>query len=442
MKFADYSPPAAPSLKQQRDALRKGLGRAVQWALSGRLSEKPLLDACLRDQRFEVHTNDMRGDWLWRMIRAVGATKRFRRPILHAIRDLSHEDSAYQLCELARHYAESGDKPFRTRLREIVVQKPIADTNYLGEEELIALEGKKGFLLAAQVRGRQLADREWDCNDGHIVDLAVEQLGGQRVRRLLAASKDEAIIRFRKLWLRDKRESLKKKRRSSSKQRMRAIPVENVLQAAQSRSWCYWLNGWGKYANEADLQPILTRLWKEKKPKVIANLVNVFTNRALPEFDTRLIELCRHRNKTVRRRAHMAAAMNTHPLVREFALSKLRRGIHDKSAIILFCNNYQRGDEERIQKALKLPSDVAELHWLLMDVIKVLEKNPEADCSRLGVVAYALTPCSFCRHRVVKLLVSRKAVPEWMKAECRHDAEEECRKLFEHPTKAARLSVS
>lgn len=45
MKFADYSPPATPSVDQQRDALKKGLGRAMQWAISGRLDEATLLDA-------------------------------------------------------------------------------------------------------------------------------------------------------------------------------------------------------------------------------------------------------------------------------------------------------------------------------------------------------------------------------------------------------------
>ena len=92
------------------------------------------------------------------MIRAVDAADRFRVPILHALYDLSDERSASQLCELARRYAEAGDDTFRTRLYEIVEQKPIADSRWLGEEEIVRLDGEKAFLFAARVRGETLAE--------------------------------------------------------------------------------------------------------------------------------------------------------------------------------------------------------------------------------------------------------------------------------------------
>ena len=63
---------------------------------------------------------------------------------------------------------------------------------------------------------------------------------------------------------------------------------------------------------------------------------------------------------------------------------------------------------------MEFPDDECELHWLLMDAIKVLEKNPEADCSRLGVIAYASTPCEHCRFRAARLLVNQQVAPEWL----------------------------
>ena len=80
MQYGDYRPPTRPSFEQQQDALQKGLGRAMQWAMTGQLGDDPLLAACLRDQRFDTQVEGSRGDWLWRMIRAIGATERFRVP--------------------------------------------------------------------------------------------------------------------------------------------------------------------------------------------------------------------------------------------------------------------------------------------------------------------------------------------------------------------------
>jgi hypothetical protein len=85
MHFADFSPPATPSLDQQRDALKKGLGRAMQWAMRRVLDDEPLLAACLQDGRHDTQIEDTRGDWLWKLVQPVNAVGRFRVPILHAL---------------------------------------------------------------------------------------------------------------------------------------------------------------------------------------------------------------------------------------------------------------------------------------------------------------------------------------------------------------------
>src|SRR5213076_1532841 len=108
-----------------------------------------------------------------------------------------------QLCELAGRYAEAGDDTFRTRLYEIVEQKPFADSPRLGEEEIVALDGEQGFLFDARVRGRLLAGREWEWDDGSLIDLAAERFGEEHVGRLLEAATDEAVSRFREYWRQD-----------------------------------------------------------------------------------------------------------------------------------------------------------------------------------------------------------------------------------------------
>src|SRR4051794_28368128 len=116
MNHGDHSPQQSPSPEQQRDALQKGLGRAMLWAMARRLDDGPLLEACLRDLRFDVEVEGPGGFWRWRMIRAVVAADRFGVPILHALYELSAERSAAHLCDPARRYAETGDETFRLRL--------------------------------------------------------------------------------------------------------------------------------------------------------------------------------------------------------------------------------------------------------------------------------------------------------------------------------------
>jgi hypothetical protein len=409
----------------------------MQWAVTGRLDDEPLIEACLRDQRFDAQIDSSRADWLWHMVRAVGSAERFRVPILHALYDLSDNCSAQQLCDLARHYAEMGDETFHTRLCQIVEQKPLADSPWLGEEAVIKLDGERGFMFAAQVRGRLLASREWEWDDGGLVDLAAERFGAEHVSRLLAASSDEAICRFRENWLQDQKRRAEERRPMSYRERMTAIPLGEILQAAKGDGRFSWFRGWGKYASEADLRAVLQGIGAAYYPQEIVNLLKVFSDRAMPELDVWLVDLCQLGDEEITQQALRALAQNANPLVRELALTELQNGIHDGSVVSLFINNYRQGDEDRILEALELPNDPCELHWLLMAVIKLLEANPEADCSRLAVMSYTLTPCENCRYYAARLLLGQQGAPDWLTRECRYDSNEDCRKLAE---KAAGLS--
>lgn len=415
MTFGDYSAPAVPSLDQQRDALQKGLGRAMQWALSGHLDDGPLLWACRETQVFDTQCEGPRGEWLWRLVQTVGAVERFREPILHALHELADERSAIQLCELAKMYAIAGDSAFRIRLYEIVEQKPFSIIPWLGEKELIEMDGGQGMVSAARVRGRGLATRDWEWDDRSFIEDAVKQLGQAQVHELLEANLDEEVGRFWKSWRLEIKKKAEKSPVRSREQQMRAITVSEIISAAESEGPRFaYFRGWGKYADSGDVRAVLQRLWAAKNSKVIVNYLTIFSNRALPEFDARLIEFCRHPDEKVQMRAFQALSKNSSPVLRSFALAEIKKGLTDGSIASLFVNNYQPGDEEQILDALVFPEDENEQHWLLMDIGKVLENNPNADASKLALVIYGCTPCENCRFTALKLLERQHAIPPWM----------------------------
>jgi hypothetical protein len=100
-------------------------------------------------------------------------------------------------------------------------------------------------------------------------------------------------------------------------------------------------------------------------------------------------------------------------------------------ALGLFIKNYRSGDEQRILDLAEFPADESQLHWLLRDATQMLEQNPQADCSKLGVVTYALNPCGFCRFFAARMLRDRRVAPPWLIEECRFDSEADTRRLAE-----------
>ncbi len=422
MIFEDYSPSKEPTVDQQRDALRKGLGRAVLWSRSGRLDPELLLDACLRDLRYDRQIEEPRGHWLWEMIETRGVQELFRVPILHALENLTDERSAHQLCELAQHYAATGDNAFRDRLYEIVERKPFEQLELLGEDELLALDGETAFRFIARVRGRWLATRDWSWADSRFVEQGIEKFGRERVDQLFDEWTAKAIRRYRDGWRQHQQKESIAQPRQSYEQRLASITVEEIFRTAETTLYGANIRGWGKQASEVELNRVLERIWSEHDPKTLANLLSSFQARALPVFDSRLIELCRHDDSRVRVRALSALEPNAHPEVRAFALSELQRGLRDGHVVSLFNRNYRPGDEERILDAMELPDDEGERHRLMRQVVDLLEQNPEADCSELGVISYALNPCGHCRFAAAKVLIDRSIVPEWLVDECRFDS--------------------
>lgn len=425
LRSRDFSPPASPSLDEQRDALQKGLGRAVQWARAGLLADDALLDACLIEQRYDTWVEDSRTEWLWQMIEMLGAQDRFRVPLLHALHDLAEERSAYQLCELGCRYAQTGDDAFRTRLYQIVESRPFADAPLLGDAELLRLDGCRALTFVARVRGDELSQREWDWHDGSFINEAIDLLGEGEVRNALDKAHEAGVLRFRERWAQEASQP-QQQQVPTREQQMRSLSANDILaEARKARPSLATFRGWGIHAADSDLKPIVARLWKATESTEIVSLLRVLAKRALPSFDPRLIELCRHSDANVRHWAFNALENNSDPAIREFAFGLLQDA--DRYAIGLLVNNFERGDERTILEQLQVPSDPFEVHSILFDLVKLLESNDDADASRLGVIAYAITPCETCRLCAARHLRKQRAAPDWLIAECRFDCVEDCR---------------
>ena len=101
---------------------------------------------------------------------------------------------------------------------------------------------------------------------------------------------------------------------------------------------------------------VLDCLRSAHEPAVIANLLHVFSARALPQFEPCVIALCQNGDAAVRRGAFHVLKQNSHPAIREFALAELAKGEVNGSVVGLFSANYQAGDEQRLLETIERSS--------------------------------------------------------------------------------------
>ncbi len=421
----DFEPPATPTREEQQDALKKGLGRVFPWAISGRLDDDLLLAACLNDYRHDRQAEFCRSParWVWEILERAAVKERFREPILRALLDLPDDHNAYHICTLAYHYAREGDQAFHDQLRE-VVDHPVSPPSDVAHDQVLKLDGADGFLRVARILGAELAIR--DLDEMWFLSKAVDRLGEDRVKELLEHAHEEGVRRLLDVW-REKvkaRESLAAERMSGH-DRYGSIPASRIIAEAGAGlpdGSKVMLGSWGSHTSDHQLESVFQHLLSPGLPaRVVADLLLVFLRREFPRLDDRLFAFCRHEDYLLRHRAFHALGMIRHGAVRDFAIDEIENYRNPK-AVTLLIKNFEPGDEERILRSIEPPDDVDHLHWLLMDVIKLLERNAAADAARLAVAAYARTPCTNCRHHAYEQLEARSAVPDWMLEEFQLDS--------------------
>lgn len=429
MKFVDFSPPLSPSLDQQRDALQKGLGRAWLWAERGCLDRDVLLDACLRDLRYDRQCEGCRAEWLWGLVTAAGVIEKIEAPLLQALQSLSPENdqAANQLCELAFHYAKLGRQEFRDVLYSIVATTPLPDNRSIGEKQLLALDGENAFRLIAFTRGRYLETHAADWDDAHVVTEAMKFYGEERIHEIMATFSDPDRLRFAEIYHREKMAEEERNDRPTMDDR-KVKSVADVVAAARKETGGYWLIHWGRSASDDDLNQVWEVIRVTSEPKVLAHLLKIFSRRALPQFDERLIELCRHSDANVRKQAFIALAQNSDYRIRLFAVEEITGPDPKPEVIRLFEQNFKADDEQLLLDFIEIPADTEERHSLLMDIQRVLQENMVSRVEELAQVIYFHTPCAICRNHAIELLEEDGTLPGWMAEEAMYDSQDSYRK--------------
>jgi hypothetical protein len=445
----DWPPPKSPTFEEQREALARGLGRAMQWARAGVLDEATLLHACLHDLRVENQSEDRRAPWLWKMMQEMGATERFRNPILSALAPSDNEADVNQVTGLALDYAKAGDMIFRHRLLSLAMADlvPFSSGGYdiydqydVAMDAVMELDGIDGFLTLAASSGHGLRKGFTNAQVDTIFESGTRFFKKKKIYSALNRSNDPNIVRFRKA-LQSILASQKRFKQKSRILRQSESPTpEKTIELAQkSEEHPSTFGNWGRNATEAQLKPVIEAIFETENITVLTRLIAVFMFRAWPDFDGRILKYHDHPDDDFRWYVYAALSWNAHPIVREFARSQLEIAPLDRNLMRLFVRNFRPGDEEAILRGTvtACDSDIVgedrdfEVHSLLHWLLDVLKSNESADVSHLAIALYRWTPCSRCRSKAFEMLVEADAAPAWMIEECRDDASEDARAIAE-----------
>jgi hypothetical protein len=436
--------------------LEIGLGRAVLYLQTHDAApyREVILDACLHDTRYDHQTENRRSTYLFDVIQCTSIQAFFREKIIQASKNAADPNGsdALQLNGLLTRLARQGDHEARQLIYDAFVAHLTSDEwgDMERANDLMVLDGTDGFLFAAERFGAllpQAGEREsfyefpwkeadWDAD---------ERAYWEAVTRRAADNPHlAAYVAFEQ----DRRAS----RTTEPPRRppLSRVSYDQVKQAIAHNSRDYSVTAWGKFASEAELELAaadLLALDPQENVVLLREYLDIFRQRRFPLNPQKLIELASAalQGPDYDEDGHLTpssrlviAALNAlahihHPKVRQLAFDLIEGRQWIWHTVGLLTSNWQESDWAVLEALSRETFEPFEYHALGLDVRAVFKAHPSPAAVPALINFYEHGPCSACRERIVQALHSIQRVPDWMRAECRYDANLDLREWAGRP---------
>lgn len=440
------------SKEEFRDALRKGLGRAIlhvkDYGADGLMDD--ILHAVTHNLVFDPQMNGNRYEWILWLIKKTRRVEFFRERVLEALRESREPWDLSLLYALAAEFAEGGDEEARTAIYEKFERQEV-DEPWLGGTSLVCLYGMEGFMHVAKLIGARMRRdpayrerlRKSGENDYMIYIAADTEEKKNEALALLRerADADEAI----RIYLEEFETYLcREESRSSPPGQPGQLSMEDVLACIERLEWtrryqakrCY-----NRVAPEGH-NDIFKAMLAETRREQLLQFFWFYSGKPLPWFDEKLLEWAASEDTEIRSRSLMSLTRLEHPSIRKFALEQLRQPGTKliPNLIRLFAHNWRPGDAELIRSALWVPENPNTAHEFVLDILNLSSTIKNAEMRDLWLWAYEHSPCAYCRSSMVEHLIEFDLAPYDLQVECRFDCEEETRERALEALKKAKAN--
>lgn len=402
-----------------RDAVHKGLGRAILYAHSNDVSEfrDIILDACLHNLAIDPQCEGTHGGYALNLIEKLPDRDFYCAEVLKALPDDQESWHARHRYYLAMNFALLGSEAAKRAMYGGYAPGP-----RFGEgigNTFVQLDGLGGFLFAVDKLGALLLagcdnyDHGWlMCDTDELSEharwdaLRAAAVDNPRAAAYLAAPTDRGTISN------DSYDQLRPK--------------------LSQREWAIQIGGWGRNATDADLNKAAHGLIAATEADDQAGHLRIFRSADFPLGPEPLLALLDSQDHRVVHCALTALEGVPHSKVRELAFRLIEtHSSYRTEAIALLRANFEPGDHAIALRWFESETDPETIHGLSSDLRYLWEDHPDPTTETVMLhTSYERDYCSFNREFVVRRLLELDAVTDAMRAECPWDANDQIRDLF------------
>ncbi len=417
------------SQEQFRDALRKGLGRAVihveKFGIAG--LEDDLIHGCLNSLVYDPQFEGTRGGWLFHLVTLADLTESIRPLVIDKLLQPSKQDDYWtvaQLYALAAEFASAGNESAKSAVYEKFKRREFVDP-LIGGYHIVSLDKLSGLICVVEEIGDRLRNESGYEADVYAFEMIYDELGLETVEATLA---ERALQSLNVQAFLDFRE--RKKQEAKLRVEEIASPPQTAneilkLLNSQDVMALISLRRWGRHASEDDLTKILERVETETDAERLRKLLFVFQDRQMPRLSQRIMELTLAEDSKISDLAIRSLANHKAEQIRDLALRLLRNKQPIFGAIRLLALNYESGDDQLVESVLPKSGDADSLHAVCQAITSVIGEQTTPELRSCMHWVYAQSPCSWCRHYVLSSLIEWGLASRELLEECLEDCEED-----------------
>jgi hypothetical protein len=472
------------SPEQFRDALRKGLGRAVQHVRNSlpEAVREDLLHACLISLACDQQIEGSRAPWLFFLLEQTDDLDyygpRIYERYFDLVQDRIRNDTQHQLFVLMCEFAEYGCKNAKAEVYRFF-DRQFEPENYdgwfYGQYAIVAMDGIHGLLYVLERFGRYIKNSQ-DASFAHscLMESAEEQFGKEEVQTALKteAERNEFVRFFLEHPTTQPdyvdHEVLKYEKETAEEKGKRSrleYPLREMVERFLAEDFSKYQNDEkfvkspvrffsslfsharynflvaGVWADKKDLEYAYQKMCETDDPTRKAVLLKTFENQSLPKVETHLFDLLVSDDKELAEAVKDALSNTKHPLVREKALELLQANPVPPNwfdGLALLENNFQMEDIPTILSSLRANRITDD--GVLYDIVRYLWKidlnNKSNAYAPVFLWMYENSPCSDYREQVVECLLGMDQLPPEILEECRNDCNSEIRELAQSASQA------
>jgi len=418
-------------VREFRNSIRCGTGKA--YLLLNKHPEfnftNEIYKASIKNYAYDGQSEGDRTIYLLQFIKTLDSkqTDLFKKKLVKKL--FEEKDDTWNLQQMFNicGYFAVGDKEIKKAIYKRFKQTPIKDSDWLGTEIILKLDGTDGMLKIADHLGKRLITKKDDHQDDWIVRSFDKDNPKIKIKQILKKeSKSNPNIKAYLSEIESTRKRWSKSKAKSKKWDIGKI-IDHIIDDNKRRPNFNVINKLTK----SEIKKIGNLFTSNLNNEKIKKLLYTFTIVKYPFNHNDLKPYLNNKYPAIIRAYALEALSSfTDMDIRKIAIDKLKSTKKPSKFLNVLKFNYKMGDSKLIVKLINRFQDEHIIENIANSLCEIYENNKTKECKKPLLALYSKMNCAIHRNSILEILLRNEVLPKSIQREMEFDSDESTRKLY------------